>query len=311
MSESSAQTVPRHAEPEGPRGILRRGPDAAGPAKRWTFVALAALALVVAGWGITRSPLFAARRIEVSGASHPSAARVIRLAGIGRGTNVFWLHTGAVQRRLERDPWIASATVSRSLPSTISIAVKERRPVAEVADGAAYRVVASDGTVLGRTLAPGAYPQLLVDSTERGAVASAARVAGTMGSWLRGRVKSIADTNGDVLVHLASGVPVYYGDSSFAIAKGEAAAAVLRWALAGSKQLVSINVRAPLAPTAQLPYVPPVPVTPPTTPKPGKTRKAGASPSSTPSVSPRASPSPSPRGAARTTHRRSRHTHSP
>jgi cell division protein FtsQ len=263
---------------------------------------------------VTRSPLFAARRIEVSGASHPSAARVIQLAGVGRGTNVFWLRTSAVQHRLERNPWIASARVSRSLPSTISIVVRERSPVAEVADGAGYRVIASDGTVLGRAVAPGAYPQLLVDPTQRGTVASAARVAGAMSQWLRGRVRSIADTNGDVVVHLASGVPVYYGDSSFAVAKGEAAAAVLRWALAGSKQLVSINVRAPLAPTAQLPYVPPVPIAPPKASKHGKTPKAGASPTPTPSASPTApwaSASPSPRVAAAKTHRRSRHTHSP
>jgi len=106
-------------------------------------------------------------------------------------------------------------------------------------------------------------------------------------------------------------VPVYYGDSSFAIAKGEAAAAVLRWALAGSKPLVSINVRAPLAPTAQLPYVPPVPVPPPATSKHGKKPKAGASPSPGPSASPRAPASPSPRVATAKTHRRSRHTHSP
>ena len=107
-----------------------------------------------------------------------------------------------------------------------------------------------------------------------------------MQRWLRDRVKTIAGTDGGIVVHLDSGISLYYGDASAAPAKARAAAAVLRWAARADKQLVSIDVSAPLAPTAQLPYTPPVPAPIPSPSPEGKKSNAGTKPSPSPSASP-------------------------
>jgi cell division protein FtsQ len=297
LSESSQEIDPSPGETrshtiEGPKGLLRRGGSMDTRAKWLMVVGGSSLALLAAGYVFTRSPMFEARHVEVAGRSHLSRATVLNLADVGRGTNVFWLHTGAVQRRLLADRWIENATVSRSLPSTISIRIEERTPVAVVSDpSGGYNVVASDGTTLGRTNDPASYPALLVNPTRPGGLSLAAQVAGAMDPWLRSHVRAIDARSATLVVQLRSGVPAYYGDATSAAAKDRALGAVLRWALAGQKPIQSIDVRTPLAPTAQLPYTPPTPVpvgSPATSKRTGKHSKAS------PSASPSPSPSPSP-----------------
>jgi cell division protein FtsQ len=290
LSGSSQEIDPPRADEqaetvEGPRGLLRRGGSMDTRAKWLMVIAVSSFMLLAAAYVFTRSPMFEARHVDVTGRSHLSRATVLDLAGVERGTNVFWLHTGAVQQRLEADRWIASATVSRSLPSTISIRIEERAPVAVVADpSGGYNVVASDGTALARANDPGTYPALLVDPTKPGALSLAASVAGGMDPWLRGHVRAIDARSGTLVVRLRSGIPVYYGDATAVAAKDRALGAVLRWALAGEKPVQSIDVRTPLAPTAQLPYTPPAPVPVPASSSPKThTKHAKASPSPSPS----------------------------
>jgi cell division septal protein FtsQ len=118
----------------------------------WAMRAAVAVLLLIGGVVVSRSSLLHARSVEVSGASTLSRARVIDLAEVDRLTNVVWLDEGAAERRLESDPWVASADVRVSLPLNIHIAVTERVPVAVASDGLQSLLVASDGTVLG--LAP-------------------------------------------------------------------------------------------------------------------------------------------------------------
>ena len=88
---------------------------------------------------VTRSPFFAARTIEVRGVSHVPRSQVLRIAAVTSDTNVFTLDAGAAERRLERDPWIADATVTKDLPSTLVVDIHERIAVA-VAESDGVRV---------------------------------------------------------------------------------------------------------------------------------------------------------------------------
>jgi hypothetical protein len=130
--------------------------------------------------------------------------------------------------------------------------------------------VGDDGTVLATIGHDAGLPQLALVDGPQGAGSppsiplGPARVAGAMGKWLRSRVRTIArKEDGDVVLHLTSGTPVYYGDAVGIASKNQVLAAVLRWATTNDKQLVAINVKAPLAPTAQL--YQPVVVAPPVT----------------------------------------------
>jgi cell division protein FtsQ len=241
--------------------------------------------------------VFQARTLKVFGAKHLSKGAVLRVAGVHRGTNLFWFHAGEVERRLEADPWIARALVSRSLPSTLRIAIDERTPVAQVVDGGRFVVVASDGTILTRSRTRRRLPLLIFDmpNLAQQHLRRPAWVVGGMSPWLRSRVTSVLQTSdGSVVVHLASGIPVYYGDATEVTSKDQALAAVLRWAIDGHHPIQAINVRAPLAPTATLQvYVPPVTVPVPAMGRSTTAPSPAATPVATRSARPSAAASPS------------------
>src|SRR5205814_2218861 len=117
-------------------------------------------------------------------------------------------------------------------------------------------VLATDGTVLARARHSRGLPWLTFDRTTvpvTRRVGPSAWVVGAMPKWVRSRVHSVAQTaGGSIVVHLASGVPVYFGDATEVQQKDQSLAAVLHWAIAGGHPLDSINVQAPLVPTATL-----------------------------------------------------------
>lgn len=117
-----------------------------------TRMGLAALALVVlvsAGWYGWKS--FAASRfaslanIEVEGMVRVDASDVAAISGLKAGWPLASLDLDAVRRRLEADPWIADAKVSRSWPRRVRIELVERVPVARLGTG---KWVAVDGVLL-------------------------------------------------------------------------------------------------------------------------------------------------------------------
>ncbi len=81
-------------------------------------------------WLIVQSPFLALKTINVRGAARESAADVQNAAGVKEGTALLFVDTGAVARRVEELPWVAQAKVERELPTTLSITVVERLPVA-------------------------------------------------------------------------------------------------------------------------------------------------------------------------------------
>ena len=107
--------------------------------RRWL---IAVAVLFVAALGVSRF-VPTVERIEVSGASHHTAADVLRLARLAPGDPWLWVTRWRL-RGLESDPWILQARVIRHWPDTVSVTVWERTPA--LTDGAT--AWASDGTVL-------------------------------------------------------------------------------------------------------------------------------------------------------------------
>jgi cell division protein FtsQ len=212
--------------------------------------------LALGGWWATQSSIFDARHIRVTGASHLSRAEVLRAARVDSATNLLWVRPAAIQEAIESDPWVASATVTRSLPTTIRIDVIERRAASTVAVGSTWFLVAADGTVLG----PARYrPRLPVLPTagsvavgERSpALAAAASVAGGMTPWLRSQVATVSPgDHGSVRLGLTDGVRVLFGPATDVRAKTQALTGILRWADDRHHRLVTIDVRSPVAPSA-------------------------------------------------------------
>ena len=225
--------------------------------------AIVFITLVVLGAAtvtVTRSPFFAARTIEVRGASHLPRSQVLRIAAVTPDTNVFTLDAGAAERRLERDPWIAGATVTKDLPSTLVIDIHERIAVAVAESDGVLRLVADDGAFLETALPRDAIgmPSIVSADAEGAepsseAVGGAARAIAAMAPTLRRRIDGISIfADGQLRVDLTSGSSVTYGEPVELQEKAMALRALLDYAADRGATVVSVDVRVPSAPTAVL-----------------------------------------------------------
>lgn len=95
-------------------------------------VAAAVVTVVVSAFALVHSSVLGARDVQVSGNRHTSRAAVLRAAGLLGAPPLVDLDAAAISRRVDRLPWVASTTVDISFPSTVSIKVRERVPVAAV-----------------------------------------------------------------------------------------------------------------------------------------------------------------------------------
>lgn len=112
-------------------------------------VGLGAAAVGAGGWGLALSPALDVDRVQVRGATTSGADVVEDATGIERKEAMVTLDLDGARTAVEALPWIATATVTRSWPGTVSVAVTERLPLAVVAtiDGG-WVVVDRDGRML-------------------------------------------------------------------------------------------------------------------------------------------------------------------
>jgi cell division protein FtsQ len=93
--------------------------------------------------------MFAAREIRVIGTHRLTEEKVLTLAGIGPGTNIFAVNLGAARKRLLAGGWVAEARVGREIPDRLVIHVREHEPVALLDLGETY-VMSREGTIIKR-----------------------------------------------------------------------------------------------------------------------------------------------------------------
>ena len=104
---------------------------------------LAWAGLQLDGWA-SSSPRFALRTVKIDGLRRATEKELLRLAGIGPGTNLWSLEPLTVAQAMGAHPWVRTVEVTRSLPDTLLLRVEERTPVALASLGDLY-VVDADG----------------------------------------------------------------------------------------------------------------------------------------------------------------------
>lgn len=109
---------------------------------------LAALALLIAIFLFIKSPFFIVGTVVVEGNKYISVEEVLRIAGVPEHVNIFRLNTTEIQDRLTRDLRVAEVQVERNFPATIAIHVKERQPVAFVANQYGFVEIDRQGVVM-------------------------------------------------------------------------------------------------------------------------------------------------------------------
>ena len=120
-----------------PRRRTRVRPRRRGLATR-ALLALQVLAVallaVVGAWTAWQKVFASDRlrvgRLEVRGSHFLSEGEVRELVGAAVGESILALDIEALKARLRASPWVADATVTRALPDTVRVEIRERVPLA-------------------------------------------------------------------------------------------------------------------------------------------------------------------------------------
>ena len=242
-------------EPSPPTPILHIDEARRRRLRPWAIMGISTVVLLTGGVTLSYTPVFGARVVQVKGEQHLAPRQVLRTSGVKLGTNIVHLNEAAIESRLEMEPWILDSTVKVELPGTVVISVTERTPVLVSGLDGARRMVAGDGTVLGRAPWSIALPE--VATAAGGPVSSeviqaAGELVRAMSPGLRARVETVVvATDGSAALVLDGDVDVRYGTIVETSAKAMALRAILEYADREGRALVSIDVSAPAAPTVR------------------------------------------------------------
>lgn len=117
--------------------------------RRIALVVAALLAVASCVWGagaLYRAPIFELETISVQGTSHLDRTEVLRVADIQRRIPLLRVNTSVIEKRLEQNPWVQEAKVSRDFPNMLRISIVERKPAVVVdMGGTDLWVVSEDG----------------------------------------------------------------------------------------------------------------------------------------------------------------------
>lgn len=129
---SVVRTVPPPAGPKAPGKIKKALKSAWTGTRILVAILLVVAASIGAAWGakayVTKSPRFNVRTITVEGAGKLTPESIAKAGGIAVGQNVFSIDLDQAKKAIEKEPYVAEATVTRKLPNTISIKIVERQP---------------------------------------------------------------------------------------------------------------------------------------------------------------------------------------
>ena len=94
------------------------------------------------------SPLFSITDIEVQENDKITSQTIISLSGLQIDQNIFNISKKQISKAVCEDPYIEDISISRNLPSTIVIKVKERKATFMLEIGGAYAYINNQGYIL-------------------------------------------------------------------------------------------------------------------------------------------------------------------
>ncbi|CUH94040.1 hypothetical protein P22_0102 [Propionispora sp. 2/2-37] len=97
---------------------------------------------------LIHSSLFSIGSVTVEGNKYMSVEDVYRVANIPERLNIFRLDTMEIENRLKQDLRISEVEVTRHYPSTITISIKERQPVAYITGGYGFFELDKQGIII-------------------------------------------------------------------------------------------------------------------------------------------------------------------
>lgn len=197
-----------------------------------------------------RSPLLDVDHVDVRGEGHAEARSLARATGVATGTPLLGVDRAAVRHRVEAQPWVLQATVTRRWPGTLQVTVVERTPVALLGQGGAATVVDQTGRVLGPAPRSAVLPHLEVPVVPVGSrldprSRTVAAVIGDLPERVRREVLRGGVAKGNLTFTLIDGVTVRWGDPT--ATRDKARSLQLLLAKADRASIATIDVSVPSA----------------------------------------------------------------
>lgn len=104
---------------------------------KWTSICIILIILAIA---FIFSPIFNVKQIKVEGIQKLAEEDIINLAQIQLNENMFKIKISEVSKKIEENTYIETVSITRELPKTIKISVKEREAqyIIQIENGNAY-----------------------------------------------------------------------------------------------------------------------------------------------------------------------------
>lgn len=203
--------------------------------QRLRRIAVAAVlsVVVIAGYGVSRSPLLDVDRLTIQGLS-PTESTEVQAALVDLvGRPMVSVDPGEITDRVESMAWVADAHVTRRWPGTLELNVRARVAVAAVGEGPSAVAVDDGGRVLGpvgardlpRIQASGRVPEpgAILGAKDR----SVAALVSGLPDDLRPEVALARSDGTSMVLVLNDGIEVNFGDGHRLQAKATALATLL------------------------------------------------------------------------------------
>jgi cell division protein FtsQ len=181
--------------------------------------------------------LFSARTVAIAGAVHTPRSEMLEVTGLDRRPPLIDVDPAAIERRLDRLPWVSTAAVRVHWPSTVDLDVVERVPVAtSPLEGGGFAVLDATGRVLAhQATRPADLPLVAlakISSPPGSSLGAAARpmlaAAAQLPVSLLPRLQEIAVSGSDgIVLHLEGGLEAVIGDDEALAEKFVSLATVL------------------------------------------------------------------------------------
>ncbi|WP_228717333.1 cell division protein FtsQ/DivIB [Allosaccharopolyspora coralli] len=170
------------------------------------------------------TPALSVRSVEVQGATTVPKQQLTERAQVPMGRPMLQVDSDAIVQRLRANPSIASADVSLSWPSTVSIEVTERTPKLYSMDQGMARLIDGEGVGFTKVRQPPPdLPELRVRGKERdAAVAASLRILEALPPDVRAEVTAvIANGPNNVSLDLVGNRRVEWGSTADSARKAQ------------------------------------------------------------------------------------------
>lgn len=223
----------------------------------WILFVLAAIAVGAGLFYAATWPGFFPQRVSVGGNRVVPAGQILSRAAIASHENIWLQNMRAAASRIETIPYVKTASIHRTLPATVRIAIEERRPFALVQFGGDSVLVDHDLRVL--KSGDAALPLPIIVGKDAPAPRAGAFIRDAQIQRLRDdddalvrahvAVRSLRyDKFGDLVATTSGGIRLLLGDDTDLSKKTGLIDPIISQVSAGGKKLAAVDLRAPNTP---------------------------------------------------------------